>query len=125
MLYATPPGPPDVFLYWLPEAPAPRFGFWFGCLGCLPAHLPQPTPHRWAEGGSFGCGDRVGILVDMDRGVAAVLLNGSFLGEAFHSLPRGTDGVQLFPAVTLAAENITAGCMLRPACCFPHASPGV
>ena len=37
---------------------------------------PDHRFERWAEHGSFGCGDRVGLLVDMDARCAEAFLNG-------------------------------------------------
>ena len=42
--------------------------------------------------------------VPLDRRVAAMVVNGQYLGEAFANLPA-----VVYPVVTFSAENISAG----------------
>jgi hypothetical protein len=64
---------------------------------------------RWARGGSFGHGDRIGFLVDMATRTAKAFKNGILLGTAFTDLPP-----TIYPLATLVAENIKATISFPP-----------
>ena len=64
---------------------------------------------RWARGGSFGHGDRIGFLVDMTTRTAKAFKNGILLGTAFTDLPS-----TIYPLATLVAENIKATISFPP-----------
>ena len=51
----------------------------------------------WVNGSSFGHGDKVGLLVNMDTRTVNVYKNRVFLGKAFGKLPD-----RVYPLVCLA-----------------------
>lgn len=43
---------------------------------------------QWVEGSEFSCGDRVGLLVDMDSREVEMYKNGEHVGKAFERIPE-------------------------------------
>lgn len=70
---------------------------------------PRADVQRWAKGGGFGHGDRIGIYVDMGARTASAFKNGVLLGTAFTDLPE-----RVFPLVTVMSENTTATISFPP-----------
>jgi len=48
-------------------------------------------------GGSFGVGDVIGCVLDMDQGTISFLKNGQFMGVAFDNIPPATTQTGVFP----------------------------
>lgn len=57
----------------------------------------------WVNGSSFGHGDKVGLLVNMDTRTVNVYKNRVFLGKAFGKLPD-----RVYPLVCLARPDVSA-----------------
>jgi len=57
----------------------------------------------WVNGSSFGHGERVGLMVNMDTRTVNVYKNGVFLGKAFGKLPD-----EVYPFVCLAQPGLSA-----------------
>lgn len=63
----------------------------------------------WVNGSSFGHGDRVGFMVNMDTRTVRVYKNGAFMGRAWGDLPD-----EVYPMVTLVHPGSSAEL------CFPR-----